>query len=84
MIMNSNEQKEENKDVEMNAMPESVSSSRNSSPASVRSFNSGLTGNSANSNKNQSSIISSEWICEDCVINKKPLNGQIVWSKVGK
>lgn len=24
------------------------------------------------------------WVCEDCVINKRPLYGEIVWAKVGQ
>lgn len=29
------------------------------------------------------SIDKSSWLCEDCLVNKRPLYGEIVWAKVG-
>lgn len=30
------------------------------------------------------SINKETWLCEDCLMNKRPLYGEIVWAKVGK
>lgn len=51
------------------------------SPSSTMSSDTTNTVNSANSN--QMCIVSSNWTCEDCVLGKRPLYGQIVWAKVG-
>lgn len=56
---------------------------RPDSPASELSAGTSTTMNSENSNKHAGNVICSEWMCEDCQIGKKPLYGQIVWSKVG-
>lgn len=34
--------------------------------------------------KTLASIDKENWLCEDCLINKRPLYGEIVWAKVGK
>ncbi|CAF0761428.1 unnamed protein product [Brachionus calyciflorus] len=46
------------------------------------SHNSGSTENTQNSGK--SNLIQSDWTCDDCLLGKRPLNGQIVWAKVGQ
>ena len=83
-ILNSSET--ESKLNSSKSLAESRNSSKNSSPASNHSSTSCLTSNTVNSissNNNATSIISTNWTCEDCLLGRKPLYGQIVWSKVG-
>ena len=61
-----------------------ITNLRPDSPASDLSGATTTTMNSENSNKHISNVICSDWMCEDCQIGRKPLYGQIVWSKVGK
>lgn len=37
-----------------------------------------------NEKQSVDSINKENWLCEDCIINKRPLYGEIVWAKVGR
>ena len=54
----------------------SASSSRNQSPSSVHSA-------STTASSSRSVQLASNWICEDCLYNRRPLYGDIIWAKVG-
>jgi hypothetical protein len=51
---------------------------------SPSSEHSACTFSSSNTIISANSVLSTNWVCEDCLIGKRPLNGQIVWAKVGK
>jgi hypothetical protein len=51
---------------------------------SPSSEHSASTFSSTNTIISANSVLSTNWICEDCLIGKRPLNGQIIWAKVGK
>jgi hypothetical protein len=51
---------------------------------SPSSEHSASTFSSSNTIFSANSVLSTNWVCEDCLIGKRPLNGQIVWAKVGK
>jgi len=77
-IKSANEEEIENK-----LLDPRLTNLRPDSPASELSAVTSTTMNSENSNKHAANISCSDWMCEDCQLGRKPLYGQIVWSKVG-